>query len=54
MVVANMEEGFIQENTWIDVVTESKAMKPGKAAGPSEVCAEDILSSGKVGISAMV
>ena len=29
-------------------------MKPGKAAGPSEVCAKMISASGEVGISVMV
>ena len=31
-----------------------KVMKPGKAAGPSEVCAEMISASGEVGVSVMV
>ena len=31
-----------------------KVMKPGKAAGPSEVCAEMISASGEVGASVMV
>ena len=29
-------------------------IKPGKAAGPSEVCAEIIFASGKVGVSVTV
>ena len=31
-----------------------KVMKPGKAAGPSEVCAEMISASGEVGVSVMM
>ena len=31
-----------------------KVMKPGKAAGPSEVCAEMISASREVGVSVMV
>ena len=31
-----------------------KVMKPGKAAGPFEVCAEVISASGEVGVSVMV
>ena len=31
-----------------------KVMKPGKAAGPSEVCAEMISASGEVGIGVMM
>ena len=29
-------------------------IKPGKAAGPTEVCAEMISASGEVGVSAML
>ena len=31
-----------------------KVIKPGKATGPSEVCAEMISASGEVGVSVMV
>ena len=31
-----------------------KVMKPGKAAGPSEVCAKMISAGGEVGVSVMV
>ena len=31
-----------------------KVIKPGKTAGPSEVCAEMISAGGEVGVSAMV
>ena len=32
----------------------TKVMKPGKAAGPSEVCAEMMSASGEVGVNVMV
>ena len=31
-----------------------KVVKPGKVAGPSELCAEIISASGEVGVSVMV
>ena len=36
------------------MATAIKVMKPGKAAGPFEVCAEIKSASGKVGVSVMV
>ena len=36
------------------MVIAIKVMKPGKAAGPSEVCAEMISASGEVGVSGML
>ena len=36
------------------MVMAIKVMKPGKATGPSELCAEMISASGEVGVSVMV
>ena len=51
---ASMVEGPINNVTREEMAIAIKVMKPGKAAGPSEVCAEMISTSGEVGISVMV
>ena len=48
MTKASVVEGSIEKVTCKQMV---KAIKPGKAAGPSEVCAEIIFFSGEVGIT---
>ena len=51
---AGMVEGPIKNVTREEMVIAIKVIKPRKAAGPSEVCAEMISASGEVGISVMV
>ena len=54
MTAAGMVEGPIKNVTHEEMVIAIKVMKPGKAAGPSKVCAEMISSSGEVGVSVVV
>ena len=49
-----MVEGPIKKVTREEMAIVIKVMKPGKAPGPSEVCAEMISVSGEVGVSVMV
>ena len=51
---ASMVEGPIEKVTHEEMVVAIEALKPGKAAGPSEVCAEMISASREVGISVMM
>ena len=51
---ASMVEAPIKNVTQAEMAIAIKAMKPGKAPGPSEVCAEMISTSGEVGVSVMV
>ena len=53
VIVDSMVEGPIKSVTPEEMVIAIKVMKPGKAAGPSEECAE-ISASGEEGISVMV
>ena len=45
---------LIKNVTCKEMAIAIKVMKPGKAAGPSEVCAEMISASGEVGVNVMV
>ena len=54
LTAASMVEGPIKKVTREEMATAIKVMEPGKAAGPSEVCAEMISASGEVGVSVMV
>ena len=49
-----MVERAIKYVTQEEIVKAIKVMKPRKAAGPSEVCAEMISASGEVGVGVMV
>ena len=51
---AIMVEGPIRNATREEMAIAIKVIKPRKAAGPSEVCAEMISASGEVGVSGMV
>ena len=51
---ASMVEGPIKNVTREEMAIAIKVMKPGKTAGPSEVCAEMISASGEVGVSVIV
>ena len=51
---ANMVEGPIKNATREEMAIAIKVMKPGKAAGSSEVYAEMISASGELGVSVMV
>ena len=51
---ASMVEGPIKNVTREKMSIAIKVMKPGKTAGPSEVCAEMISASGEVGVSVIV
>ena len=51
---ASMVEGPIKSVTPEEMAIAIKVMKSGKAAGPSEVCAEVISVSGEVGVSMMM
>ena len=51
---ADMVEGLIRKASREEMAMAIKVMKPGNAAGPSEVCAEIISASGEVGVSVMV
>ena len=54
VAAVNMVEGPIKNVTCEEMVIAIKVMKPGKAAGPSEVCAEIISASREVRVSVMV
>ena len=54
MTAASMIKGPIKKVTHKKMMTAIKVMKPGKAAGPSEVCAEILSASGEVGVNVMV
>ena len=54
VTAASMIEGPIKNVTREEMAIAIKVMKPRKAAGPSEVCAEMISDSGEVGVSVMV
>ena len=54
VTAASMVEGPIKNLTREEIAIAIKVMKPGKAAGPSEVCVEMISASGEVGVSVMV
>ena len=54
MTAASMVKGSIKNVTREEMAIAVKVMKPGKAAGPSEVCAEMTYASREVGISVMV
>ena len=54
VTAASMVEGPIKNVTQEEMAIAIKVMKPGKAVGPYEVCAEMISVSGEVGISVMV
>ena len=47
---ASMVEGPIKNVNRKEMAMAIKVMKPGKAAGPSEVCAKMIFASGEVGL----
>ena len=51
---ASIVKGPIENATREEMTIAIKVMKPAKAAGPSEVCAEMTFASGKVGVSAMM
>ena len=53
-IETSMVEGPIKNVTRKEMVIAIKVMKPGKAAGPSEVYAEMISASGEVGVSVMI
>ena len=54
VTAASMVEGPIKNVTREEMAIAIKVMKPGKAAGPSKVCAEMISASKEVGVSVMV
>ena len=54
VTAASMVKGPIKNVTRQEIAIVIKVMKPGKAAGPSEVCAKMISASGEVGVSVMV
>ena len=54
MTEASMVEGPIKKVSREEVAIPIKAMKPGKVAGPSEVCAKMISASREVRVSVMV
>ena len=51
---STMIEGPIKNVTCKEIEIAIKVIKPGDAAGLSEVCAEMISASGKAGVSVMV
>ena len=51
---ASMVEVLIEKVTCEEMATAVTAMKPGKAAGPSKVCAEIVSTSGEIGICVMM
>ena len=53
MTEAGMTEGSVEKINRKEMAIAVKAMKLRKVAGSSEVCAEMISASGKVGISFM-
>ena len=54
VIEASMVEGHIKNVTREEEAIAIKVMKPGKVAGPSEVCAEMISASEEVGVGVMV
>ena len=54
MTESSMVEKLIKNVTQEEMAIAIKVMKPKKAAGPSEVCAEMIYVSGEVGVNVMV
>ena len=54
VTAASMVEGSIKDVTREEMAIAIKVMKPGKAAGPSEACAEMISANGEVEVSVMV
>ena len=54
VTAASMVEGPIKNVTREEMAIAIKEIKPRKAAGPSEVCAEIISASAEVGVSVMV
>ena len=49
-----MVEGLIEKVSYKEMVMAINAMKPGKAAEPTEVCAEMISANREIGIRVMV
>ena len=54
MTAATMVDGPIEKITRQEMTISIKAIKPGKVAGPSEVCAEMVFASGEVRICLMI
>ena len=54
VTAASMIEGPIKKITHKEIAIAIKAMKPGKAVGPYEVCAQMISARGEIGVSVMV
>ena len=54
MTPVSMVEGPFKNVTCKEMALIIKVIKPEKAAGPSELCAEMISASGEVGVSVMV
>ena len=54
VTAASMVEGPIKNVTREEMAIAIKEIKPRKAAGPSEVCAEIISASAEVGVNVMV
>ena len=54
MTAASVVEGPLKNVTCEKMAIAIKVMKPGKAAGPSEVCAKMISASGETEVSVMV
>ena len=54
VTAASMIWVTIKNVTHKEIAIAMEMMKPGRAAGPSEVCAEMISANGEVGVSVMV
>ena len=54
MTAAGKVEGSVKNVTREEMTIAIEVMKPGKAAGPSEVCAEMLFVSGEVGVRVIV
>ena len=54
MTAAGKVERSVKNVTREEMTIAIEVMKPGKAAGPSEVCAEMIFVSGEVGVRVIV
>ena len=54
VTAASMAEVPIKNVTREEMAIAIKVIKPGKAAGPFEVCAEMISACGEIGVSVMV
>ena len=54
VAAASVVKGSIKNVTHEEMAIAIQVMKPGKAAGPSEVCAEMISVSGQVGVSVIM